>query len=119
MAERRLYFDHDCADGEVVAELRRRGFDCLTTREAGRHLAPDDEQLRFATAQARIILTSNAGHFAALHVEWITTGKEHGGIIVVRQYLPVGSRVRRTVAVVNRIADMRNRLEYLSSWADE
>ncbi|MGK2966420.1 MAG: DUF5615 family PIN-like protein [Tepidiformaceae bacterium] len=119
MATTRLYFDHDCADAEVVAELRRRGLDCLTAEEAGRQRATDPEQLEFATSDGRVLLTSNVGDFAALHREWSASGRRHLGVLLVPQRLGVGSKVRRVLMVLNSVPILDARLEYLSSWPDE
>lgn len=64
----------------VVEELRRRGHDVLTTREADQANKgiPDDEVLRFATRESRAVLTLNRSDFIALHRE----NSAHAGIIV-------------------------------------
>ena len=64
----------------VVEQLRRFGHDALTVQEsaqAGRRMT-DEEVLRFATKQARAVLTLNRRHFVRLHAE----GPQHAGIIV-------------------------------------
>ena len=75
----RLYANENFAL-PVVLELRRLGHDVLTTHEAGRsdQSVPDDEVLRFASAEDRAVLTLNRKHFIRLHRE----GADHQGIIV-------------------------------------
>src|SRR4051794_20695749 len=53
----------------VALELRRLGHDVLTVQEAGNagQRIPDDEVLRFATSEARAVLTINRRHFVKLH----------------------------------------------------
>jgi len=80
----RLYLDEDVYGG-VAQGLRRRGFDVLTTFEAGRSGAGDEEQLQFAVEQGRAIATFNRGHFARLHADYQTAGRRHHGIIVSAQ----------------------------------
>jgi hypothetical protein len=55
--------------------------------------------------------------FAALHADWLATGKRHAGIIVSSQ-LPIGDVLRRLSTLASALdADaMIDRLEYLSDW---
>jgi predicted nuclease of predicted toxin-antitoxin system len=64
----------------VVEELRRLGYDVLTSRDAGNagRAVPDDEVLAFAVAQGRALVTINRKHFIRLHRE----SPSHAGIIV-------------------------------------
>jgi hypothetical protein len=48
----------------LAADLRGRGYDVLTTEEADNDTASDEEQLAFATAENRAILTFNIRDFA-------------------------------------------------------
>ncbi|HTU94130.1 MAG TPA: DUF5615 family PIN-like protein [Gemmataceae bacterium] len=64
-----LYFDRHIM-GRLAVDRRGRGYDVLTTEEAGKDIAPDEEQLLFATAENRAILTFNIRDFAPLHQEW-------------------------------------------------
>jgi hypothetical protein len=68
-----------------VQALRRLGFDVLTTLEARRESESDESQLEFATREARVVLTGNDGDFSRLQAEWGIQGREHPGIVVVRQ----------------------------------
>ncbi len=80
----RLYFDRHII-ARLALELRGRGYDVLTTEEAGKDTASDEEQLTFATVEGRAILTFNIRDFAPLHEEWSATGRPHAGIIVSQQ----------------------------------
>lgn len=84
----RLYLDRHIMR-RLVVDLRGRGFDVLTTEEAGKDTASDEEQLAFAMAERRAILTFNIRDFAPLHDQWQATGRAHAGIIVSQQ---LGSR---------------------------
>jgi predicted nuclease of predicted toxin-antitoxin system len=84
----RLYFDRHIMK-RLAAELRSRGYHVLTTEEAGKDTASDEEQLSFATAENRTLLTFNIRDFAPLHEQWQTAGRPHAGIIVSQQ---LGSR---------------------------
>jgi predicted nuclease of predicted toxin-antitoxin system len=84
----RLYFDRHVMT-RLAVDLRGRGYDVLTTEEAGKDTASDEEQLAFATAEKRVILTFNIRDFAPLHETWQAAGRPHAGIIVSQQ---LGSR---------------------------
>ncbi|NUM47788.1 MAG: DUF5615 family PIN-like protein [Anaerolineales bacterium] len=64
----------------VVIELRRLGHDVVTIQETGKggQAIPDNEVLKYATADQRILLTFNRKHFIRLHHQ----NAEHAGIIV-------------------------------------
>src|SRR5437764_1158066 len=84
----RLYLDRHIIK-RLAVDLRGRGFDILTTEEAARDCASDEEQLDFAAAQKRTILTFNIQDFAPIHEQWQASGRIHAGIIVSQQ---LGSR---------------------------
>ena len=84
----RLYFDRHIMT-RLAVDLRGRGYDVLTTEEAGKDTASDEEQLAFATGENRAILTFNIRDFAPLHEGWQAAQRAHAGIIVSQQ---LGSR---------------------------
>jgi len=84
----RLYFDRHIMT-RLAIDLRGRGYDVQTTEEAGKDTASDEEQLAWATAEHRAILTFNIRDFAPLHEAWQAAQRPHAGIIVSRQ---LGSR---------------------------
>jgi predicted nuclease of predicted toxin-antitoxin system len=99
----RLYFDRHIMT-RLAVDLRGRGYDVLTTEEAGKDTASDEEQLVFATAENRAILTFNIRDFAPLHELWQAAGRPHAGIIVSQQ---LGSReygllLQRMLRLLNR-----------------
>lgn len=69
-----LYFDRHIMT-RLAVDLRGRGYDVLTTEEAGKDTASDEEQLAFATGEKRSILTFNIRDFAPLHETWQATGR--------------------------------------------
>jgi predicted nuclease of predicted toxin-antitoxin system len=62
----RLYFDRHIMT-RLAVDLRGRGYDVLTTEDAGKDTASDEEQLAFATTANRSIITFNIRDFAPLH----------------------------------------------------
>jgi len=65
----RLSFDRHIM-GRLAVDLRGRGYDVVRTEEVGKDTATDEEQLAFATAENRAILTFNIRDFAPLHEAW-------------------------------------------------
>jgi len=80
----RLYLDRHIM-GRLAVDLRGRGYDVVRTEEVGKDTAPDDEQLAFAAAENRAILTFNIRDFAPLHEAWQAAGRPHAGVIVSQQ----------------------------------
>src|SRR5713101_7916669 len=76
----RLYADEDFPF-PVVAELRQRGHDVVTTQEDGRTSAPDPDILARAHALGRAVLTYNRRHYERLHRQ----GAAHSGILSASQ----------------------------------
>ncbi len=116
MSDVRLYIDEDAAENAVVVGLRARGVDVLTTVEAKRCGATDQDQLSFATQQGRSIYTFNVGHFASLHGEHLRQGIDHAGIVVVPdQRCSVGEKIRRRASFLSSVTaeEIVNRMEYL------
>lgn len=112
----RIYVDEDAAESVVVAGLRARGVDLMTTVEANRRGTSDVEQLEFATLQGRVLYTLNAGDFARLHREFLQHGRTHAGIVVIpAQRYSIGQKVRRLAAFVQSSSAerMKSRIEFL------
>lgn len=112
----KFYLNEDVNVGLAEA-LKRRGFDALTVRDAKYFGLTDEEQLKFASKQKRIIITCNRKHYIQLHKEFRRRKFFHCGIIISEQ-LPVGEFLRRVLNLCSSVSteDMRNRLEYLSQW---
>lgn len=68
------YFDQHIP-AAVAKGLVRHGVNVLTARDAGRCGLPDADQLAFATAEHRVMVTFDSD-FLALH----QSGVSHGGI---------------------------------------
>jgi predicted nuclease of predicted toxin-antitoxin system len=95
----RLYLDRHVKP-QLAVDLRGRGYDVLTTQEAGLDTATDEDQLVFASRENRAILTFDISHFANLHRQWTEADRRHAGIVVSKQlgsreYGVLLSRVRR------------------------
>ena len=116
MGDVRLYMDEDAGETAVIAALRARGVDLLTTLEAGRLGSSDADQLVYATQQGRAICTLNASDFSRLHREVLQAGDSHAGIVVIpEQRYSIGEKIRRLAAFVHATTaeSLRNHIEFL------
>ena len=115
----RFYFDEDSMDRALVRALRDRDVDIITALEADMIEQPDEKHLSFATAQQRVLYSSNIGDFCRLHNAWITQSRSHTGMVLsLQQHYSVGERMRYLLKLVSQLSaeDMKNRVEFLSSW---
>ncbi|MEG4918038.1 DUF5615 family PIN-like protein [Microcoleus sp. B7-D4] len=66
----------------MVDLLRARGYDVLTSYEAGQanQKNPDDEVLMYATNAGRVVITENRQDFINLH----STTSNHAGIVICK-----------------------------------
>ena len=112
----KLYLDENVPEA-IAIELRLRGYDIKTVKDAGRRGISDIEQLNYATTEGRVIVTFNTSDFCKIHPEMMKKGISHGGIIVSRQ-LPIGSIVRalaKLLSSTNR-EQFLNSIVWLSDW---
>lgn len=108
-----LYLDED-VNVLVAALLRSRGYVAQTTREARRLTASDDDQLSYATAQHRALLSHNRAVFESLHAHYLTSGQHHNGIILaVRR--PPHEIAQRLLSILDQVTadEMRDQLRYV------
>jgi hypothetical protein len=115
----RLYIEEDAMDKDLVQALRARGIDVLTAFEAGMIERKDEEHLKYATAEGRVLYSFNAGDYYRLHTAFLVQEKSHAGIIVARQqHYSIGEQIRRLLKLIAaRSAEtMRNQVEFLSAW---
>ncbi|WP_293124973.1 DUF5615 family PIN-like protein [Microcoleus sp. bin38.metabat.b11b12b14.051] len=82
MIERVRLYSNENFPIAMVEHLRSLDCDVLTSYDADRanQGIPDDEVLRFATAQNRTVITFNRDDFVALH----RGGEHHAGIIICK-----------------------------------
>ncbi|MBC7930196.1 MAG: DUF5615 family PIN-like protein [Rubrivivax sp.] len=115
----RLYLCEDAQDSDVVVALRQRGIDVLTADEADMRPRADADHLAYATAQNRALYSFNIRDYNILHAASLAEGKSHTGIILApQQRYGVGEQMRRLLRLIHTISaeEMRNRLEFLSTW---
>jgi predicted nuclease of predicted toxin-antitoxin system len=113
-----LYTDAD-VHGRLAGLIRKQGYSARSTVEEGNDDLSDEDQLEFASARNRAILSHNYKDFAPLHRKWQREGKHHSGIILSPQ-LALGELLRRTLRLLNYFTadEMRDSLVHLSNFAD-
>jgi predicted nuclease of predicted toxin-antitoxin system len=118
----RLYLDRHIMT-RLAVDVRGRGYDVVTTQEAGKDTAPDEEQLALATAEGRAILTFNARDFAPLDEAWQAAGRSHAGIIVSQQLSgrQYGVLLERMLRLLNQLSaeEMRGNFVHLEQFKEE
>ena len=108
-----LYLDEDV--NIMVADLlRSRGFVAETTRDGGQLGNNDREQLEYAIAHQKTILTHNRRDFELLAIEYAEAERSHSGIILAVRHSPY-EIVRRLLRIINHVTadEMSNQLRYI------
>lgn len=119
MSQIRLYFDEDSEDLALVKALEDRQIDVITTLNSDRRRCSDEDQLRWATAQGRVIYTCNVQDFYQLHTQFLIRAESHAGIIMGQQQrYSVGTQLRGLLKLVETRSteEMLNNIEFLSNW---
>ncbi len=116
MTEIKIYVDEDI-HGLIAKALRLRGWEVLTTLEAGRSAATDDDQIRFASEKGFAILSYNVADFPRLHYEFLERGEGHAGIIVAKQS-DASRNVQPLFNLLSQVSagEICNQLIYLANW---
>lgn len=116
MAAIRFFTDEDVY-GAIAPSLRKSGIDAISTPESGRLGETDESQLEWAADQGRVFITFNVAHFANLHTQWMSQGRNHSGIVVSQQR-PIGDLLRRLLNLGSQLEqeNMQDRLEFLGDW---
>ena len=111
MADEIKYYFDEHMDPAIARGLRRRGVDCLTTKEAGNLGLGDPEQLDFATSEKRVIVTFNVDY-----LKLDSNGVSHAGIVwAVEKKYSIGQLIAKLslLHAYYTAAEMMNHLEYL------
>ena len=114
-----LYIDEDAMSRALIRGLRARGIDVKTVSEANRIGLSDLEQLLFAHKERRTILTSNISDFCTIHSEFMKSGKDHSGIILMpQQKYSIGEQIRRlaTLITAQTSLEIKNQILFISDW---
>lgn len=97
--------------------LQERGIDCLTTQATGNVGRTDEEQLVYAAAEKRVLLTFNRKDFLLLAKDWLMSGRVHAGIILSKQ-LPAPEVLRHLLHLVaqHRKDTLHNQIFWLQNY---
>lgn len=108
-----LYLDED-VDVLLADLIRARGFDVVTTRDAGNLHASDEEQLAYAVGQQATFFTHNRTDFEELATTYFSANQHHTGIIIAVRN-PVHEIARRLLIILNQVTadEMQDQLRYI------
>ena len=108
-----LYLDEDM-NNMVATLLRSRGIDAVTVQKSDMLGKSDQEQLAYAAANDRCILTHNRVDYEDLHLQYAQANLTHSGIIVVPQKSPYEIVNRVMILLDSMTADeIANQLLYV------
>ena len=82
-----LYLDEDISP-KVSIILRQKGMDAVSAHETGMLEASDEEQLSFAAAEGRVMVTRNRDDFITLTVQFFDDLKPHRALIIIPHTIP-------------------------------
>src|SRR5690242_11325779 len=112
-----VYSDEDI-DQPLVHALRTRGFDVLTAAEAGTLGQSDEEQLAFAAAAGRVIVSYNRDDFRLLHEQFRRATCRHAGIVLLPQASPLPRRVLRASMLLDWLVQSGSSADRVVMWND-
>lgn len=95
MSRIRLHFDEDITQHALVASLRARRVDVLTALDCGMAGKSDEEHLRHASGEGRVLYSFNIKDYSLLHHQWIGSRE---GALWDHTRLPATVFGRRTTA---------------------
>lgn len=121
MTKIRLYLDEDTMDSDLVDALRLRNADVLSTNEAQMSSRSDEEQLKWALDNQRVIYSFNVRDFYKIHTNLVEEGQGHAGIILGVQNYSIGEQMRRILRIIatKSAQEMQNQVEFLSAWDEQ
>jgi hypothetical protein len=97
--------------------LREQGFDVIHVAEAERKGFADEDQLEYAAAHQRTLVTFNARHFEPLAAAWFLAEKSHSGIVISDE-LPRGELRRRLENLLRArtATELRDTVQWLQAY---
>lgn len=93
---------------DIVKKLCYLGHDVLTSYQAGQanQGIPDDDVLKFAHQQERVVITLNREDFISLHRD----GKEHSGIIICKDDRDYDAQASKVHELILNTPELKSRL---------
>ncbi len=101
----------------LAAQLRKHGFDVVTSQEAQLLSADDDAQLAYAASYQRAIVTFNFSDFVTRHEQYLAEGRDHWGIVLSTEE-PIGVLLHRMLRLLNTLSaeELKNQLRWLNEF---
>lgn len=115
----RWYVDDDAVERALIDSLHERGQDILAPSDVGLYGAPDGEHLSFAASESRTLISYNRRDFIALHFAWMEQGRQHAGIVLMKQrQMALGERIRRLSVIADLFAEngLTGQLLFIADW---
>ena len=119
MSQIRIYIDEDSMKQVLVTALRNAEVDIITPLDVSRTGYSDEEQLKWATGEGRILYSANIADFCRIHSFLMAQGESHAGIVLVQQQrYSVGDLLRGILNLMDVISaeEMMNQVVFLSSY---
>jgi predicted nuclease of predicted toxin-antitoxin system len=98
----RLVSDADF-NGRVLRALRRSdpSLDVVRVQDVGLRTAPDPDVLEWAATEGRVVLTRDQGTMVGFAYARVGAGLPMPGVVVTRDYLPIGLQVQDILIVAH------------------
>ncbi len=108
-----LYLDED-VDVLAARKLEAHGFSVLTTRDAGQLGNTDIEQLEYAVANRKTLVTHNRADFEILARDFFNSNRQHYGLILASRH-SAHEVANRLLIILNKVTadEMKNQIRYI------
>jgi hypothetical protein len=105
-------------DQALIRALKARNVDVITVLDTQTEGQLDDEQLKLASSQKRVLYSHNIADFCRIHSEFIAQDRFHSGIALLSQDYSVGQQLRGILELTftHSAEDMQNQLIFLSQY---
>ena len=113
------YLDEDVIERSLIQALRNSKINIITTPETNNLGSTDEEQLRWANKNQRVIYTYNVGDFCRLHKKFIHKNINHSGILLGKQKrYSIGEQLQGILNLMSQSSseEMKNKLFFLSAY---
>ena len=112
----KLYLDEHLSP-RLSLQLRRHGFDVISTHDAEMLSQSDDAQLTFAISQQRVLVTINFRDFQELHGKYSSENLAHWGIVFTTEER-FSVLIHRLLRLLNSLTadDLKNQIRWLNEF---